>query len=140
MPTYDRFEDLQVWNTARILTQRIYQSSGEGKFSKDFGLRDQIRRASVSVMSNIAEGFESETQALFISYLNRAKASAGEVRCQLYVALDLDYLSQDKFNQMLNLAEECSRQLYGFIKYLKSQPNIRRVKENQTLYFTQSQF
>lgn len=140
MPTYNRFEDLQVWNTARFLTQQIYQSSGEGKFSKDFGLRDQIRSASVSIMSNIAEGFESETQALFISYLNRAKASAGEVRCQLYIALDLDYLSLEKFNQILNLAEDCSRQLYGFIKYLKSQPNTRRVKEHQTVYIIESQF
>ena len=140
MPTYNRFEDLKVWNSARALTGMIYRVSGDGKFSRDFGLRDQIRRASVSIMSNIAEGFESETQATFVTYLNRAKASAGEVRCQLYIALDLDYLSQDKYNQISNLAEECSRQLYGFIKYLKSQPNIRRVKDNQTTYVLESQF
>ncbi len=140
MPTYNRFEDLKVWNSARALTGMIYRVSGDGKFSRDFGLRDQIRRASVSIMSNIAEGFESETQAIFVTYLNRAKASAGEVRCQLYVASDLEYLSQDKFNQMFNLAEECSRQLYGFIKYLKSQPNIRRVKESKISYTLKSQF
>jgi four helix bundle protein len=128
MAAIKRFEDLLVWNTSRDLTKKIYKITGMGTFSRDFGLRDQIRRASLSVMSNIAEGFESETQATFISYLNRAKASAGELHCQLYIALDLDYLTPEQFQDINQLSKECSRQLYGFIKYLKKQPNIHRVK------------
>ena len=128
MVTIQRFEDLQVWKTARILNKKVYELTGQGRFSRDYGLRDQIRRASVSVMSNISEGFESQTQALFITYLGRAKASAGEVRSQLYVALDLDYISREQYRATIQIAEECSRQLFGFIKYLKTQPNTPRVK------------
>lgn len=101
MSTLQRFEDLQVWITARELTQNIYMLSIIGGFSRDFALRDQIRRASVSVISNIAEGFESEAQALFITYLGRAKASAGEIRSQLYFALDLDYISREQFQSVI---------------------------------------
>ena len=100
MATIKKFEDLEVWRIARDLTQNIYQLTNMGPFKRDFGLRDQIRRASVSVMSNIAEGFESQTQALFITYLARAKASSGEVRSQLYLAFDLGYVNQEEFNTM----------------------------------------
>ena len=120
MATIKRFEDLEVWQIARDLTQNIYQLTNIGPFQRDFGLRDQIRRASVSVLSNIAERFESDTQALFITYLGRARASAGEVRCQLYIALDLNYITEKQFNTFSRLAEDCSRQLFGFIKYLRS--------------------
>ena len=128
MATIQRFEDLKVWKIARELTRKIYELTGQGRFSRDYGLRDQIRRASVSVMSNISEGFESQTQSLFITYLGRAKASAGEVRSQLHVALDLDYISREQYHAAIQIAEECSRQLFGFIKYLKTQPNTPRVK------------
>ncbi len=128
MVTIQRFEDLKVWKIARELTREVYELTGQGRFSRDYGLRDQIRRASVSVMSNISEGFESQTQALFITYLGRAKASAGEVRSQLYVALDLDYISREQYRATIQITEECSRQLFGFIKYLKTQPNTPRVK------------
>ena len=127
MPSIQRFEDLKVWKLARELTRKIYELTGQGKFSRDFGLRDQIQRASVSIISNIAEGFESQTQSLFITYLGRAKASAGEVRSQLYIALDLDYISREQYQAAIQIAEDCSRQLFGFIKYLKTQPNTRRV-------------
>ncbi len=90
--TITRFEEIEAWQTARELTRRIYAISGEGQLARDFGLRDQMRRAAVSVMSNIAEGFESRTQALFVEYLGRAKASAGELRAQFYVALDVGYI------------------------------------------------
>lgn len=90
-------------------------------------MRDQIRRASISVMSNIAEGFEHETQAQFITYLGRAKASAGEIRCQLYIAKDLEYINQDDYTKLTDLAGGCSKQLFGFIKYLRSLPNSRRT-------------
>ncbi|MBM4427615.1 MAG: four helix bundle protein, partial [Chloroflexi bacterium] len=82
MPTITRFEEIEAWKTARELTRMIYAFTEHGQFSKDFGLRNQIQRAAVSVMSNIAEGFESRTQAQFLDYLGRSKASAGEVRCQ----------------------------------------------------------
>ena len=77
----ETFEDLRVWQTARTLTNAVYEHTDTGTFSQDFGLRDQIQRAAVSVMSNIAEGFESRTWSQFIHYLGQAKASAGEVRC-----------------------------------------------------------
>ena len=128
MATIQRFEDLKVWKIARELTRKIYELTGQGRFSRDYGLRNQIRRASVSVISNISEGFESQTQSLFITYLGRAKASAGEVRSQLHVALDLDYISREQYRAAIQIAEECSRQLFGFIKYLKTQPNTPRVK------------
>ncbi len=108
MATITKFEQIEAWKSARLLTKQVYQHSGQGRFAKDFGFRDQICRAAVSVMSNIAEGFESQTQALFINYLGQARASAGEVRSQLYVAMDLDYISGESFNQMLKQAEKTS--------------------------------
>lgn len=86
MTTAKRFEELKVWQKAKELTNLIYQLSSSGSFARDFGLKDQMRRAAVSVMSNIAEGFESQTQALFIQFLGRAKGSVGELRAQLYIA------------------------------------------------------
>ncbi len=80
MATIERFEQIEAWKAAREVTRAIYEVSGRGAFARDFGLRDQITQAAVSVMSNIAEGFESRTQALFIDFLGRAKGSAGEVR------------------------------------------------------------
>jgi four helix bundle protein len=128
MPIYNRFEDLPVWKLARKLTILVYDVTHCGEFRKDYGLRDQIRRASISVMSNIAEGFEHETQAQFISYLGRAKASAGEIRCQLYIANDLNYLSKKQFQEAVLLAEECSKQIFGYIRYLRTLPNSPRIK------------
>ena len=100
-----RFEELDVWQTARELTRRVYEISNKGEFARDFGLRDQMRRAAVSVMSNIAEGFESGTRPLFINYLGHAKGSAGEVRAQLYVSLDVGYISAEEFAMLTDLAE-----------------------------------
>ena len=94
-----RFEEIESWKTARQLTNLIYQFTEQTGFVKDYGLKDQIRRASVSVMSNIAEGFESRTNALFINYLGHAKGSSGEARSQLYIALDVKYISQEQFDE-----------------------------------------
>ena len=127
MGTISRFEEIEAWKNARELTKQIYQLSAIGAFSRDFGLRDQIRRAAVSVMSNIAEGFESQTQALFIKYLGLAKASAGEVRSQLYIASDLGYLSPEDLKKTRILAEKVSRQIYRFVKYLQSQSDPKRI-------------
>lgn len=112
----------------------IYRLSSSGTFARDFGLRDQMRRASVSVMSNIAEGFESQTQALFIRFLGHAKGSAGELRAQLYIALEQGYITNEEFDSVFSLAELCSKQLTRFIQYLESQPNSRRVREDEILY------
>jgi four helix bundle protein len=120
MATIQRFEELEAWKTARELTRLVYQVSNQGAFARDFGLRDQMRRASVSVLSNIAEGFESRTTTLFIDFLGRAKGSCGEVRAQNYVALDASYLNQEQHQKVGELATSCSRQLYGFMTYVES--------------------
>ena len=137
MTTAKRFEDLEVWQRAKELTNLVYRLSSSGAFARDFGLRDQMRRASVSVMSNIAEGFESQTQVLFIQYLGRAKGSAGELRAQLYIASDQEYITSDEFSSALSLAELCSKQLTRFIQYLETQPNARRVREDGVHYDVQ---
>jgi four helix bundle protein len=134
MPTITRFEEIEAWKTARELTRMIYAFTEHGQFSKDFGLRNQIQRAAVSVMSNIAEGFESRTQAQFLDYLGRSKASAGEVRCQLYIALDLKYLTQEQFNKVFDLADKSSRQIARFMDYLETHPQSRRVREEGSGY------
>lgn len=134
MPTITRFEDIEAWKTARELTRRVYALTEQGQFSKDFGLKNQIQRAAVSVMSNIAEGFESRTQAQFLVYLGHSKASAGEVRCQLYVALDLKYLTEEQFNQVFDLADKSSRQIARFMDYLETHPQSRRVREEGSEY------
>lgn len=108
MPTRRRFEEIEAWKTARELTKLVYSLSNQGKFERDFGLKNQIHRSSVSVMSNIAEGFESKTQPQFIKYLGYAKASAGEVRSQLYVTRDLEYISENDFTKAFALAERAS--------------------------------
>jgi len=134
MATITRFEELECWQTARDLTRRVYRMSASGPLSKDFGLRDQMRRAGVSVMSNIAEGFESRTRPLFIEFLGRAKGSSGELRAQLYVALDALYLTESDFNELRDLAEKVSAQLSRFSAYLRTAPSGDHVGENPPPY------
>src|SRR3990172_3616383 len=121
MPTITRFEEIEAWQTARQLTQRVYAMANEGLFARDFGLRDQMRRASVSIMSNISEGFESRTTPLFLDFLGRAKGSAGELRAQTYVAFDVGYFDQTQFEEIFDLVDKCSRQISRFITYLSTQ-------------------
>jgi four helix bundle protein len=132
--TIQRFEEIEAWQTARELTRRIYEVSGRGAFSRDYGLRDQMRRAAVSILSNIAEGFESGTQPLFIRYLRYAKASAGEVRAQLYVGLDAGYLTDAEFEGLGDLADKGSRQLSRFISYLESHSAKPSARETASVY------
>ncbi|MBE7536611.1 MAG: four helix bundle protein [Anaerolineales bacterium] len=134
MTTAKKFEELEVWQRSKELTNLIYKCSTDGAFARDFGLRDQMRRAAVSIMSNIAEGFESSTQSIFIQYLGRAKGSAGEVCAQLYIAKDQGYISDEDFSSLFSMTEICSKQLARFIQYLESQPNSRRVKEEGVTY------
>jgi four helix bundle protein len=113
MAKITRFEELIAWQKARVLTREIYRISNAGTFGRDFGLRDQIRRASVSVMSNIAEGFERAGRAEFHQLLSIAKGSCGEVRSQLYVALDAGHLDERAFNVLLETTEEVGRIVGG---------------------------
>lgn len=119
MTTFKRFEDIEAWKKARELTGAIYMATGKGAFSKDFGLRDQIQRASVSVMSNIAEGYERDGTKEFIQFLSIAKGSAGEVKSQLYVARDQGYLNKEEFVTLADLTDDTRRLIAGLISYLK---------------------
>lgn len=120
MATVRQFEDLHCWKKARELVREVYKAFGG---CRDFGFKDQIQRAAVSVMSNIAEGFESGTRQEFLNYLYIAKASAGEVRAQLYVAYDVGYLNIERFKDLNALAVECSRLIASFIRGLKTSPH-----------------
>jgi four helix bundle protein len=119
MAKITRFEDLISWQKARELNRLIYKTSANGTFAKDYGLRDQIRRASISIMSNIAEGFERGGDKEFAQFLSNAKGSCGEVRCQLYAALDEKYLSEAQFNELCERSIEVSRLISGFMAYLR---------------------
>ncbi len=120
MATIQRFEDIEAWQKARALTQTIYQMTSHGAFARDFALRDQIRRASVSSMSNIAEGFEREGNKEFIQFLTQSKGSTGEVKSQLYVALDAHFITDPEFQRAYDLANEAGRLIGGFIRYLQT--------------------
>jgi len=113
------FEDLEIWKIARELTQRIYKITSNGKFSKDYGLCDQIRRASVSVMSNIAEGFERGGNQELLQFLSIAKGSSGEVRAQLYVALDQGYIARNEAEKLIDEFRKLSIMINNFMEYLK---------------------
>jgi len=119
MNKIERFEDIVAWQKARILTKDIYAAARIGGFARDFGLKDQIQRASVSIMSNIAEGFERGGDNEFIQYLSHAKGSCGEVKSQLYVALDQTYIPASSFDQLYGNADEVSRLVGGFMNYLQ---------------------
>ena len=121
------FEDLKVWRDALELSHEIYRESRSGAFARDFALRNQIRRAAISVVSNIAEGFESRTDRLFIELLGRAKASAGEMRAQLFLAHREGYVDEATFRSLTTDATNISRQIAGLMKYLdRCSPTRRR--------------
>jgi len=119
MTGISRFEEIEAWKKARVLVNHAYEVTARGSFAKDFALRDQLRRAAVSIISNIAEGFSRQTDQEFIQFLFIARGSTSEVQSQLYVALDLGYVSDDDFSLCYDIADEVARLLTGFIKYLK---------------------
>ncbi len=119
MAKIERFEDLTSWQKARELNRLVYRVSKNAAFAKDFGLRDQIRRASISVMSNIAEGFERGGDREFIQFLSHAKGSCGEIRAQLYAALDESYITQPEFDELNKLCVDVSRLIAGMMTYLR---------------------
>jgi four helix bundle protein len=122
MAKIDRFEDIEAWRNARELVKTVYDLTRTSEFSRDYGLRDQIQRAAVSVMSNIAEGFERGSNKEFIQFLYIAKGSVGEVRSQLYAGLDLGYLDSAAFEDAFEKAHQLSRKIASFIKYLSNSP------------------
>lgn len=120
MATFKKFEEIEAWKKARKLTKQIYAASGTGGFAKDFSLRDQIRRASVSIMSNIAEGYDRSGTAEFVQFLAIAKGSAAEVRSQLYVAFDQSYITERGLLELNVLANETANVIGGLNKLLTS--------------------
>lgn len=119
MTTIKNFEDLIAWQKARELAGNVYELTRHDKFSRDFGLRDQIQRAASSVMHNIAEGFEAGSDPEFVRFLKMARRSAGEVQSQLYLALDVDYITEDERQKAHSLAMEVKRLINGMMTYLR---------------------
>jgi four helix bundle protein len=117
--TITRFEDIEAWQLGRVLTRAIYRVSRTGEFARDYALRDQIRRAAISITSNIAEGLERGGDREFLQALAVAKGSSGEVRSQLYVALDEGYLDEAGFEDLREQCLHVSRVLAGFIQFLQ---------------------
>jgi four helix bundle protein len=121
-----RFEDLKIWKLSLKITKDIYDLTNKKEFSKDFSLKDQIRRAIISISSNIVEGFEKNNNNEFIRFLKIAKGSVGEVRNQLYIALAVNYISEQEFDKINKELEDLASQIGGFIVYLE---NKRKNKE-----------
>lgn len=116
----ERFEDIQAWQEARKLTKKIYELTNKLPFKKDYKLREQIRDASVSMMGNIAEGFDRQSKKEFIRFLDIASTSGSEVQSHLYVALDQEYISEEEFQQTYRQAKKTKGLVNGFMVYLKS--------------------
>ena len=122
MPTFKRFEDIQAWQKARELTRDVYRVTKSRDFTKDFGLVDQIRRSSVSIMANIADGFARRSDKDFAHFLNFARSSAAEVQSHLYVALDQEYINADSFKMIYDKVEETSKMIFGLVSHLTGRP------------------
>jgi four helix bundle protein len=124
----ETFEDMEVWQSSRTLAKSIYAITEKDSFARDFALRDQIRRAAISVMSNIAEGFERSSNKEFIQFLHISKGSSAEVRSQLYLAYDLKYVDDSVFRELNDKLISISRQLSAFIKYLDQHSQKKRTQ------------
>jgi four helix bundle protein len=122
----ERFEDLIAWQKARVLTKEIYQVTRREEFARDFGLTGQIQRAAVSIMANLAEGFERGKRGEFHQFLSVAKASCAEVRSHLYVALDIGHLDRSSFDRLLAQAEELARIIGGLRASVERQRDSQR--------------
>ena len=126
MAKVTRFEDLIAWQRTRTLTKAVYEATQQGNFARDYGLGGQMQRAAVSVMSNVAEGYERSSAADFQRFLSMAKASCAELRSQLYVALDIGYLDETRFTQLADQAQEVARVIGGLrasLERRKSMPS-----------------
>ena len=121
-----RFEDIDAWKLGRELSRRVYEVVSGTKFSKDYALRDQICRASVSIMSNIAEGFNAGSNAEFVRFLSYAQRSCTELQSQLYIALDQNYIPKELFDNIYDLSVKTNSKIGAFIKYLTQQKTINK--------------
>ncbi|MCE5301205.1 MAG: four helix bundle protein [Spirochaetia bacterium] len=131
MAKLDRFEDFEIWKHARLIMNRVYDMSSIGEFARDYALKGQIRDAVISIMSNIGEGHERDGNKERINFLSYAKGSTGEVRCQLYVALDIKYITQKEFDELYAMLMAESRMLSGLMNYLKKSAfKGRKYKED----------
>lgn len=120
MAKFSKFEEIQAWQKARDVTLQIYELTNEEKFGRDYGLKDQIRRASGSIMANIAEGHGRRTNVEFANFLNISRGSVAEVQSHLYIALGLNYINQNQFNELYQILTEISRMLLSLAQYLRS--------------------
>lgn len=123
MAKFSKFEEIQAWQKAKDLTLQIYKITSEEKFARDFGLRDQIRRASVSIMANIAEGHGRRTNVEFANFLNIARGSAAEVQSHLHIAFGLNYINQKEFDELYQMLTEISRMTLSLAQYLRTTSN-----------------
>ena len=124
-----RFEDIEVWKEARKLVNAIYDLTGNNLFKRDFGLREQIQKAAVSCMANVAEGFDSDTKQQFIQMLSYTKRSSSEVQSELYVALDRKYIGKEEFENSYSQAELVRKLANGFIRYLRTGEPANSTRE-----------
>ena len=122
MATITKFEDLIAWQETRTLVKMVYKLTSDGSFSKDFGMRDQIQRASVSAMNNIVEGFDCESTAEFARFLGFARRSAVEVQSLLYAALDVDHIKQEVFKSHYEQAKKCKALIGGLKQAILKNP------------------
>lgn len=122
MANITKFEDLIAWQEARVLVKMVYKMTSDGPLAKDFGMRDQIQRASVSVMANIAEGFDCESTAEFARFLGIARRSAVEVQSLLYAALDVGHIKQDVFKSHYEQAKKCKALIGGLKQGILKHP------------------
>ncbi len=132
MATFKRFEDIQAWQKARRVTRKIYEATATDRFARDFGLRDQIQRASISIMANIAEGFGRHTDKDFANFLSMAHASVSEVQSHLHVALDLSYVSEELFTEVDGLLDEVSRMTLVLARHLRATTRAHRRSKGET--------
>ena len=134
MGSVQRFEDLEIWQLARELVQYVYELTRKEEFSKDYDLKGQIRRSSVSVMNNISEGFESRTTNRFINYLGHSKGSCGETRSMSYVSLDCGYITKSEFRELYSQCVKISKKTRNLMEYLEGYDSNDRVKDVITSY------
>ena len=120
MSTFRTFEELKSWQEARKLAKEVFLITQKNGFERDYGFKDQIRRASISITSNIAEGFERGGNKEFIQFLHYAKGSCGEVKSQLYLAYDLEYISETEMKKLNKSTTKIGALIHGLIKYLKT--------------------
>lgn len=134
-----RFEDIKAWQRAREFTRLLYTATSVRPFRVDVDFRKQMRRASVSIMANIAEGFGRHSDREFANFLNIARGSALEVQSHLYVALDLNYLSREQFDEFYQIADEISRMIFTLQNYLRKQSRVKYSRESRVMGKTKSE-